>query len=1684
MKTIFTTFLSIVFGFSLLNAQTTTSFRMNYDQALFDLPGNAVEGLTPNTYVFAGTNLNFLPIFGTVTQLDANGNLVWSKRYGDNSIGFQLNDIKKDAVNNEYYVCGGSESNAAVFMRLNSAGDVVVSTRFSISQADGAYLNRVVKTNDGGYIAVGYVTGYDPDGAGPEIKFSPINYVDADGNNQTEVISSPLIVKFDANGNHVWHHVTRYYTNAAKDPVTHRIYNDASFNDVVEVVDGYIAVGQYDVNQHLSRTNSDGDDATPTDALIFKTDLNGAVVYHKQVDNPSTATNQTSKFLSAINKTSAGDPIAAGGTDSGRELIMKYGAAGNFSLTYSRQFTYSSSFFGIDPVDISQIYEVNGSTDIVTMGMYVRPLAFSFTNSLHRVNAAATNNVWTRTYAFNLLTILPRGSQTSDNGHLMLSMTAGGTNYDYHVIKTDPNGITPPECAPTNITPTAAAGPTTIADPFYNAWSGTPGPNSLTVAVVNLNPNTSEQCRLIINPCTPPEAANSVTATDNEICAGESTTISASGPSSDVNYTVYTQASGGTSAGTTPLAVTPSETTTYYIETVNNLDPNCVSITRTPITITVNPAPTANASSNSPICIGQDLNLTSDAVVGGTYSWTGPNGFTSDQQNPTINSAQIINGGTYSLTIIQNGCPSNVSTIDVTISDVPVAVATSSSPVCEGGSLQLNAEEVIGGTYSWTGPNGFTSDQQNPVISPVSSVNSGTYSLTISVGSCTSNTSTADVVINANPTVSASSNSPLCFGGDLTLSSTSSTNSFTWNGPNGFTSNEQNPTINGVAPIQSGDYIVTVTDGNSCTAQETVSVTINSLPTIDNILIQNVSCFGLSDGQTEAIVSGGNAPYTYSWLPSTSTGNTASGLGAGTFTLVVTDNNTCSATETVTITEPNAIQITASSTAENCSLADGTASASATGGTGILTYTWNPGNINGQNLSGLTSGAYSVTVTDENLCSATQNVNVNAAGGPTLTIESTQDVTCFGDNNGSITVSASGGDGNYSFTWIPNVGNTESVGDLTAGSYTVTVTDGGGCGTSETIQINSPAEIQLQINSQNGLCGENAAASVIATGGTGNYTYSWTPGNSTEDNILISQGGNYSVVVSDGSGCSATESTSVTVAEAIVVSTSSTAENCNQLDGTASATATGGTGTLVFTWNPGNIFGQNISGLTAGNYTVTVTDDNACSVDQTVNVLSAGGPTLSNQTVTTISCFGLNNGSISVTASGGDGNYTYTWTPALTNSPSVSGLSAGSYTLTVTDGSNCGTSETFTISEPSELEITTSSQNSTCELANGSATVSATGGTGTYTYSWNPGNIQTATAPNLNAGTYTVVVTDQNGCSENGSVTITTTQAPTINLQTSQDVTCFGDTDGSATVSVTGGTPGYTYSWSPSGGTSASISNVAAGVYTVTVNDANSCSSTLQVTIGSPATLAVTVTSSDASCGDENGSANAFVNGGTAPYTYLWTPINQTGSSISNLATGSYSVQVTDVNGCQATGGTIISVSGSLVVEVDPPFASISAGSNVQLTTTVNPTSSNLAYTWTPTSGLSCTDCPNPIASPNSTTTYIVSVESVDGCVGSDTVTITVLEDCGEYFMPTIFSPNGDLNNDELCVLGKCITSMSLKIYNRWGELVFESNNQNDCWDGTYKGAEANTGTYVYVLRLTFSNGDEIEENGNVSLVR
>ncbi|MGV3638996.1 MAG: cadherin-like beta sandwich domain-containing protein [Adhaeribacter sp.] len=419
---------------------------------------------------------------------------------------------------------------------------------------------------------------------------------------------------------------------------------------------------------------------------------------------------------------------------------------------------------------------------------------------------------------------------------------------------------------------------------------------------------------------------------------------------------------------------------------------------------------------------------------------------------------------------------------------------------------------------------------------------------------------------------------------------------------------------------------------------------------------------------------------------------------------------------------------------------------------------------------------------------------------------------------------------------------------LAVGSNTITVLATAEDGTTKTYTLAItravPAIVltQSQVNvSCNG--GSNGTAAVSATGGTAPYTYSWSPSGGTGAMATGLAAGNYTVTVTDANGQTATGNYAITQPTALTASiTAQTNLACNGgSTGSATVSVSGGSPGYTYSWSPSGGTGATATGLSAGTYTVTVTDANSCTTTKSVTITQpASALTASISAQTNVACNGASTGSATVSVSGGTPGYTYSWSPSGGTAATASGLSAGNYTVTVTDANGCTTAKSVTIIQPTALTAFISAQtNVACNGAStGSATVLASGGTPGYTYSWSPSGGTAATATGLSAGTYTVTVTDANACTTTRSVAITQPTALTATA-TKTDATTLGGSDGSASVSVLGGTPGYTYSWSPSGGTAATATGLAAGSYTVIITDANACTITRTVTVGQPSAAQV-----------------------------------------------------------------------------------------------------------------------------------------------------------------------------------------------------------------------------------------------------
>jgi len=438
-----------------------------------------------------------------------------------------------------------------------------------------------------------------------------------------------------------------------------------------------------------------------------------------------------------------------------------------------------------------------------------------------------------------------------------------------------------------------------------------------------------------------------------------------------------------------------------------------------------------------------------------------------------------------------------------------------------------------------------------------------------------------------------------------------------------------------------------------------------------------------------------------------------------------------------------------------------------------------------------------------------------------------------------------------------------------------------------------------------------------------------------------------------------------------------------------------------FYWTgPGNFTAttQNISNLAAGTYTVVASalqGKTGCTAIATATVSS---PTPMNVTPshTDVSCNGGNNGTASVSVTGGNPNYSYQWSPAGGTNALATNLVAASYTCTITDASGCVAQSVIAIGQPTAITANTSQVNASCNGGNnGSATVAPSGGTPGYTYSWAPFGGTNATANSLSAGTYTCTITDANSCSITKTVTIAEPTA--LSATTSQtNVNCYGGSDGTATVYPTGGTPNYTYSWAPFGGTGSIATNLSVGSYTCTITDANNCSVFKTFTLTQPTLLTATTSQTNINCnGGSSGSATVYPTGGTPPYTYSWVPFGGSNATATGLTAGTYTCTITDANNCTSTQ-TVTITQAALMTAAISGTTTICAGDSAVITFTATP-NTTVTYTAnaaTQTIGIPASGTATLTVTPANTITYsLVTIQdNTVNCTalvsGSATVTV------------------------------------------------------------------------------------------------
>ncbi|MDX1446063.1 MAG: hypothetical protein R3333_07745, partial [Lishizhenia sp.] len=953
----------------------------------------------------------------------------------------------------------------------------------------------------------------------------------------------------------------------------------------------------------------------------------------------------------------------------------------------------------------------------------------------------------------------------------------------------------------------------------------------------------------------------------------------------------------------------------------------------------------------------------------------------SGKHNALLSESTLVKGNETSATI------SASAAIGVTINiDNPIS--------CNGSADGQLTATPSGGTapYTYLWDNGATT-------ASISGLVAGTYQVVVTddLGATANATVTLSNPTILFPLVSAATNVS-CFGGadgSATVSGYGGTAPYSYAWSNGASAG----TASG---LSAGIYSVTITDANGCSTSTAVLITEPAQLVADFSIDNNVTCNGNADGQATITPTGGTAPYTYLWGDGSTTA-TLSNLDVGTYSFTVTDDNSCTATNTVTITEPAVLDATIStSTDASCNGAsDGSATVVATGGTAPYTYLWDNGATTAT-ASSLAAGTYNVTITDANACTAATSVTITEPTvlGVTTVVDS--NVSCFGGSDGGATATPTGGTTPYTYLW-DNGANTASISGVTAGTYTVNITDANGCTIQETATVTEPTALTSSITATTNVSCNGAsdgAATVTAAGGTAPYTYLWDNGETTASisSIVV---GTYNVVVTDANGCTSTASTTIT-GPAVLVGTTVVDANvsCNGAsDGGATVSVTGGTAPYTYLWDTGATTAS-ITGLIAGTYNVIITDANSCTATASVVITEPAVLTAAAVVDANVSCNGGADASATASATGGTAPYTYLWDNGATTA-TASGLVAGTYNVTVTDANACTSSASITITEPTALlAATVLDADVSCNGgSDGGATVNASQGTAPYTYLWDNG-ATTASISNVVAGTYNVIVTDANACTAMASITIAEPTVLVASTVVDANVSCNGNADGELTASATGGTAPYTYAWD-NGETTANITGLVAGTYTVTITDANNCTATSTVTVTEPVALGVTAAvDANATCnGASDGGATASVTGGTAPYTYLWDN-GATTASITGVVAGTYNVEVTDANGCIETT-TVTITEPALLVGTTTVDASISCNGASDGGATVSATGGTAPYSYLWDNGATTATIAGMPAG-----TYNVDITDANGCTATTSVTITE---------PAVLTASVTVNNDVLC---------------------------------------------------------------------
>ena len=709
------------------------------------------------------------------------------------------------------------------------------------------------------------------------------------------------------------------------------------------------------------------------------------------------------------------------------------------------------------------------------------------------------------------------------------------------------------------------------------------------------------------------------------------------------------------------------------------------------------------------------------------------------------------------------------------------------------------------------------------------------------------------------------------------------------------------------ANLPAGSYQITVSDaaGNSASAAITIGEPAALKATITP---KSPATTNMANGKAKVSVEGGNGPYLFKW-DTGEIAETAEKLAPGTHTVTVTDANGCTATAAIDINEdilPLSVELVTQADIKCAGENSARLTAEVSGGKEPFQYQWSTDKGNGAEANGLKAGNYQISITDAagNTTDAKITISEPQPLAATVALRSPANTN---QADGKAKVTAKGGTGKYTYQWDTGESG-ETAEQLAAGTHTVTVTDGAGCSTTATIEVNEdilPLGVELVIKNEIKCAGSSTATlAAEVRGGKGPFQYQWSTDKGNGDNANGLAAGSYQITITDAAGNTTNAQTTISEPQPLTVTiTPRSPANTNQADGKAKVTAKGGTGKYTYQWDTGES-GETAEQLAAGTHTVTVTDAAGCSSNATVEISEDILP-LSVELVTKadIKCAGENTANLTAEVSGGKGPFQYQWSTNKGNGENANGLAAGDYQITITDAAGTTKSANISIAAPS---VVTVSVNQTAPAStnnsDGKATAKASGGSGNFTYQWDTGE-KTADAVKLIPGQHKVTVTDKNGCTAVGEVDITeNVLAMSIDLKKTAEINCSGENTAAVKVEVKGGKPPYQYQWNTSSISGDQASNLGPGEYVVTVTDASGLNQQAQVSITAPKPLNIELKANKPATNEDSkdGRASLNITGGTSAYVVKWDS-EEIGEEARELAYGPHSVTVTDAKGCTST---------------------------------------------------------------------------------------------------------------------------------------------------------------------------------------